>query len=751
MNRHVRLTLLCALVLCISASVWSQSSPLTSPAIEHKVDQLLKQMTLEEKIGQLNQYSAGAPTGPGTGRSDYPEMIVHGEVGSLFNLVGSKKVNEMQRIAIDKSRLHVPLIFGLDVIHGYRTIFPVPLGLAASWDTGLIERTARIAAQEASLDGVRWTFSPMVDIARDARWGRITEGEGEDPYLASEIAKAYVNGYQGKLGSPDSIAACVKHYVGYGAAEGGRDYNTTEISERTLREIYLRPFKASADAGVLSFMSAFNAIDEVPASANPFTLRQVLRREWGYKGLVVSDWKSLEELEAHGIANDGRTAAERAILAGVDMDMEGNLYHSYLVDLVKSGAVPLSLIDESVRNVLRVKFALGLFDHPYVDDARSAFDGPISTQYREVARKAAEESFVLLKNEKVAGHPVLPLSAVHNIAVVGPMADDAGNMLGSWGAQGKANDVVTLRTALTSYASAHNLTVSFSPDAKSIPADADVVLVAIGENAPEMTGEAGSRTHLGIPGEELVAQAASSGKPVVLLSFTGRPVVLTPIEPKAAAILQTWFPGVEAGPALVATLFGESNPSGRLTASFPRSVGQEPLYYNALSTGRPADGVDLTHPPTSAEEKYHSRYIDEQNSPLYPFGYGLSYSNFEISAPKISATTASAKALNSSSPNAAIHVSATVKNTSDRAGEEVAQFYIRQRGTSVARPVRELKGFQKVALAPGESKTVEFTLGRKELAFWNIDMKEVVEPAQVNVWVSADSASGAPAELEIKP
>ncbi len=751
MKQLLRLQVLCVLVLCLSADLWSQSSPLDSPAIEARVEKILKQMTLEEKVGQLNQYSAGAPTGPGTGRSGYPEMIAQGQIGSLFNLIGAKKTNEMQRIAMEKSRLHIPLIFGLDVIHGYRTIFPMPIGLAATWDLPLIERTARIAAQEASTDGIRWTFSPMVDIARDARWGRITEGEGEDPYLASEIAKAYVHGYQGKLDAPDSIAACVKHYVGYGAAEGGRDYNTTDISERTLREVYLRPFKAAADAGVLSFMSAFNALDEVPASANPFTLRQVLRREWGYKGLVVSDWQSLLELKAHGIANDDRTAAQKAILAGVDMDMEGNLYHEHLVELVKSGVVPLSVVDDSVRNVLRIKLALGLFDHPYADDSRNALVGPIATPSRELARKAAEEAFVLLKNDSVGGHPLLPLTGVHKVAVVGSQADNAGNMLGSWGGQGKASDVVTLHTALSAYGEAHNIAVSFGTDAASVPSDADVLLVAIGENAPEMTGEAGSRTRLDLPGSELVDAAAKLGKPVILLSFSGRPVVLTPIEPKASAILEAWFPGIEAGPALVETLFGEFNPSGRLTASFPRSVGQEPLYYDALSTGRPADGVDLSHPATNSTEKYHSRYIDEQNSPLYPFGFGLSYSTFEFSAPHVSVTSTSAKALNANDVKAEVHISAEVKNTSNRAGEEVAQFYIRQRGTSVARPVRELKGFQKVSLAPGESKTVEFTLGRAQLAFWNIDMKEVVEPAKVSVWISPDSVSGTPAELEIRP
>ncbi|HEY3928885.1 MAG TPA: glycoside hydrolase family 3 N-terminal domain-containing protein [Candidatus Koribacter sp.] len=751
MNRALRLSVLFIWLLTISATLWSQSSPLESPAIDQKVEQLLKQMTLEEKIGQLNQYSAGEPTGPGTGRSDYPDMIANGQVGSLFNLIGAKKTNHMQRIAMQKSRLHIPLIFGLDVIHGYRTTFPIPLALSATWNTALAEQTARLAAHEAATDGIRWTFSPMVDIARDARWGRITEGEGEDPFLASEFAKAYVHGYQGNLDSPFDIAACAKHYVGYGAAEGGRDYNTTDISERTLREIYLRPFHAAADAGALTFMSAFNALNEVPASANPFTLREILRKEWGYKGMVVSDWKSVEEIEAHGIANDGRTAARKAILAGVDMDMEGNLYETHMADLVKSGAVPMSVIDDSVRNVLRVKFALGLFDRPYADDSKSAFEGPIPAESRELARKAAEESFVLLKNASIGGHPVLPLAGVHKIAVVGPEADDAENMLGAWSAQGKASDVVTLKTALTAYASAHKLQVTFSPDANNIPADADVILVTVGENAGLMTGEAGSRAHLGLPGAELVEQAAKSGKPTVLLAFNGRPLALTPIEPKLAAILEAWFPGVEAGPALVATLFGESNPSGRLTTSFPRSVGQEPLYYNALSTGRPAEGVDLSHPPKDSLEKYHSRYIDEQNSPLYPFGYGLSYSTFDFSPTQLSTASTSASLLNANDPAAAIHVRAVVKNTSDRQGEEVVELYIRQRGTTVARPVRELKGFRKIALSAGEAKTVDFTLSRPQFAFWNIDMKEVVEPAQVEVWIAPDSTSGTPAQLEINP
>lgn len=751
MKRLLLFSILLAVLGSLSNGIAQSNSPLQSAGIERKVDQLLQRMTLEEKIGQLNQYSAGQATGPGTGRSDYADMIARGEIGSLFNLIGAKQTNEMQRIAMQKARLHIPLLFGLDIIHGYRTIFPIPLGLSATWDTTLIEQAARVAATEGSTDGIRWTFSPMVDIARDARWGRITEGAGEDPYLGSEVAKAYVRGYQQNLDASDDIAACMKHYVGYGAAEGGRDYNTTDISERVLRQVYLPPFKAGADGGALSFMTAFNALNEVPASANPFTVRQILRKEWGFKGLVVSDWQSILELKAHGIANDDETAARKAILAGVDMDMEGNLYETQLAALVKSGAVPMSIIDEAVRDVLRVKFALGLFDHPYADEARSAFDGPISAASRALARRAAEESFVLLKNDKIGGRPVLPISGLHKIAVVGSMADNAANMLGSWGAQGKPEDVVTFRSALAAYGAAHQITVSFGADAASVPADADLVILALGEDADTMTGEAASRTKLNLPGDEVIPGVAKLGKPTVLVVFSGRPLTLTLDAPQVNAILEAWFPGVEAGPALVETLFGEANPSGRLTASFPRSVGQEPLYYDALSTGRPADGVDLSHPPENSDEKYHSRYIDEQNSPLYPFGFGLSYSTFEFSAPHLSAASTSARALNANDPNAQIRVTANVKNTSARPGDEVVQFYIRQRGTSVVRPVHELKGFKRMALAAGESKTVEFTLGRKELAFWNIDMKDVVEPAKVEVWIAGDSTSGTPAEFEIKP
>lgn len=768
MNKTYRLKLLHRLsalvVLLTVVSVHAQQAAVAPASVESRVDALLRQMTLEEKIGQLVQYSAGTPTGPGTGRTGYQESIAQGKVGSLFNVKGTKEVNAFQRIAVEKSRLRIPLLFGLDVIHGYRTEFPVPLGLASTWNPGLVERTARVAAQESAADGIRWTFSPMVDIARDARWGRIVEGSGEDPYLGSAIAQAYVHGYQGKLGAPDSVAACAKHYVGYGAAEGGRDYNTTELPERLLRDVYLPPFKAALDAGSLSVMSAFNALNGIPASANPFTLRQVLRKEWGFKGLVVSDWTSIAELIPHGIANDGQTAARKALLAGVDMDMESDLYAKHLAGLVKSGAIPQSVLDESVRNVLRVKFVLGVFEHPYADETRNVFEGPIPPASRELARTAAEESFVLLKNADAAGRPVLPISpsVVKSIALIGPLGDDAPNMLGSWQGASRPEDVVTLRRALTEFAGRSNIRTTFAKgtdiagnstagfsEALEAARNADLVLLAMGEDAGSMTGEAASRTRLRLPGnqQQLLEQVAGLGKPVVVLLFSGRPLVLTDIAPKVAGILEVWFPGVEAGPSIVRTLFGEVNPSGRLTVSFPRAEGQEPLYYSALATGRPAAGTGVSAAPDTGDEKYRSRYIDESNAPLFPFGFGFSYSAFSYGPPKLSVSSVSAAAMNGGSGT--LHVTAEVRNTSKRAGQEVVQLYIGQRGTSVARPVRELKGFRKISLGPAESKMVDFTLTGADLAFWNIDMKHTVEPALVNVWVAPNAASGTPVEFRI--
>lgn len=751
------------LVCCLALSTILAAQPSNSPAwasdpqVEARIDALLKQMTLDEKVGQLVTDSQGAPTGPGTARSNYEEMVASGRLGSIFNLIGADETNRMQKIAVEKSRLKIPILFGLDVIHGFRTEFPVPLGMSASWDPSIIEKAMRVAAKESSHSGIRWTYSPMVDIARDARWGRIVEGAGEDPYLGSAIAAAYVRGYQGaRLGGPESIASCAKHYVGYGAAEGGRDYNTVEIPERLLRQVYLPPFKAAVDAGSATLMSAFDDLNGVPASANYFTLTQVLRKEWGFKGFVVSDWGSVAELIPQGIAADHKVAAQKAFLAGVDMDMEGDAFGPYLAQLVKAGVVPESKVDESVRQVLRIKFALGLFDHPYADGKGAA---TIAPEDAELARKVAEESFVLLKNDK----NLLPLKLDgKTVALIGPLADDAEQMAGSWGARAEAKDIVTLRTALTQTVEASKghviyakgtdiLTTSdkgFS-DAVGAARKSDIVVVCLGENAGEMTGEASSRAFLDLPGnqQQLLEAVAATGKPLVLVLFSGRPLVLNWAAQHVPAIMEAWYPGVQAGPALVNVLTGKVSPSGRLTVSFPRAVGQEPLYYNHYSTGRPTGSVDLTRPPKTGEEKFLSRYIDVPNSALYPFGYGLTYSTISYSPTTVSASTMSAKALNAGTES--LTVKATVKNAGSIAVDEVVQLYIQERNTSVTRPVRELKGFRRLSLAPGASQQVEFTLGRDELKFWNIDMKDVVEPAALTVWVAPDSTGGTPAQVSI--
>jgi len=735
---------------------------LEAPGLDSKVENLLRKMTLEEKVGQLVQYSAGQPTGPGTGRTDYNDMIGKGQIGALFNISTAREVNAYQQIAVERSRLHIPLLFGLDVIHGFRTEFPIPLGLASTWDPVLVEKAARVAAREASASGIRWTFSPMVDIARDARWGRMAEGAGEDPFLGSAMAAAYVRGYQGsRLDAPDSIAACAKHYVGYGAAEGGRDYNTTEISEPTLRQIYLPPFHSAVNAGTASIMSAFNSLNGVPASANPFTLKQILRKEWSFKGIVDSDWTSIAELIPHGIANDGATAARKALLAGVDMDMVSSLYHDHLEHLVQTGQVTPAALNEAVRHVLRVKFALGLFEHPYVDETGEKV-AMLRPEYLELARTAAERSFVLLKNSpEPDGVALLPLSAsVRKVAVIGPLADDSANMLGSWAGLGRGEDVASFHAGLVSHLGEENVLHSKGTgitagsdqemaDAVATAQRADLVILTLGEDASAMTGEAASRSNLGLPGrqQELLEKIATTRKPVVLVIFSGRPLTLPWAFEHVPAVLAAWFPGVQAGPALVRTLFGESNPSGKLVVSWPRSVGQEPLYYNALNTGRPTD-------KTGADDKYVSRYLDEQNSPQFPFGYGLSYTDFRYGPTEISTKQLKASTLNTglhATKGSALNVTASVTNSGQRAGEEVVQLYMRLQGTSVAQPVRALKGFERVTLAPGETKKVSFTLSPDSFAIWNDQNQLAAEAARVTLWVSPDSAHGSATELEIVP
>ena len=739
---------------------------LDSPAIEQKVSELLQKMTVEEKIGQLVQYSAGQATGPTSGRTDDADMIRRGQVGSLFNVTGAQKTNTLQRIAVEESRMHIPLIFGLDVIHGYRTTFPIPLGLAATWDPSLVEKAMRVAAQEASAGGVRWAFSPMVDIARDARWGRISEGAGEDPFLGAAMARAYVRGYQGeRLDSLDSIVACVKHYVGYGAAEAGREYNSTEISEHTLRQYYLPPFHAAEESGAATFMSAFNSLNGVPTSANPFTLKEILKKEWQFKGFVVSDWTSVSELMAHGIANDGATATRKALLAGVDMDMVSNLYHKELLQLVRSGKVPESAVDEAARRVLRVKFAMGLFEHPYTDEHKESAT-MLQPESIALARSAAAHSLVLLRNEAVSGSPILPLAkGVSSVALIGPLADDPGNMIGSWSALGRSEDAVSLRRALAGklgeshvhYAKGTEiLKGSDEGIAAAVRAaqSADIAILALGEDAPTMTGEAASRSNLGLPGrqEELLEKVVATGKPVILIIFSGRPLTLPWAFEHTAAVVEAWFPGVQAGNAIVDVLFGDAAPNGHLPLSWPRSVGQEPLYYNALNTGRPTS--DPAHPKEEGESKYISRYIDERSTPQFPFGFGLTYTTFGYGATQASAKELSLTALTDAlaakdKDPAVLSVSTEIKNTGARAGESLAQLYLRLEGTSVAMPVRMLKGFQRVTLAPGESRKVVFDLHAKAFAFWGAENTFGVEPARVTTWIAPNSIEGQGTTVEI--
>ena len=721
--------------------------------IDAKVAALLEQMTLEEKIGQLAQFSDGLATGPDNLQVNQAELASRGLVGSMLNVTGAAATNALQKVAVESSRLGIPILFALDVIHGYRTVYPIPLALSTSWNAQLAEDCARMAAVEATAEGIRWTFSPMVDIARDARWGRITEGNGEDTFLGEVLAAGWVRGFQGAdLADPEAMLACAKHYVAYGAAEGGREYDLVDISHRTLWETYLPPFLACVEAGAATFMSGFNLLQGVPVSANPYTLKEILREKWGFEGLVVSDWNSIGELIQHGIALDGAEAAFKGLTAGVDMDMQANLYNQHLAVLVESGKLDVAVIDESVRRLLRLKFALGLFENPYTDEGRSA-SVILKESHLELARRAAEESFVLLKNDAVeaGGAPLLPLAEGQTVALIGPLADSGVDMLGAWNMRGLPEDAVTLRTALSErlgskllYAKGSEITTELEGGlAAALVAaeDADIVIMALGE-AFKMSGEAASRTKLDIPAAQtrLLKEIAATGKPIVLVLFNGRPLELPWETANLPAILEAWFPGVQAGPALVRTLFGEAAPAGRLTTTFPRSTGQMPLYYNRPNTGRPALGF-------KPGESFVTGYIDQTNTSLYPFGWGLTYTTFEYSPTTIAAGAEStAAALNA---DGTITVEAIVTNTGTRPGTEVVQLYTGQRGTSISRPVRELKGFERLTLAPGESKVVRFTLGRKELVFWNIEMQHVVEPCELTLWIAPHCEAGTPAVMRV--
>ena len=730
---------------------------------EKRIDALIAQMTLEEKLGQLQQLDGQAD---GNYRPEHLDLIRKGLLGSTLNVRGAKRTNELQRVALSESRLKIPLILGFDVIHGYRTIFPVPLGEASSWDPAAVERAASIAAAESRASGVHWTFAPMVDIARDARWGRIVEGAGEDPYLGSVMARARVRGFQGNdFSAPDRVVACAKHWVAYGAAEAGRDYNTTDMSELTLREIYLPPFKAAIDAGVGTVMSAFNDLNGVPTTGNPFTLTSVLRGEWKFDGFVVSDYTAVQELMNHRLAATEGEAAHHALNAGTDMEMVSRFYVKHGAELLRQGKLKQETIDEAVRRILRIKFRLGLFEKPYADEARER-EVILSAANLAAAREVASRAMVLLKNDK----DTLPFNkTVKSIAVIGPLADDPRAMLGSWAGDGRAVDTVTLLAGIrkklpqarvlyakgvaiegpgvsgnynappataeaaggTNVAPAANVeaarsaTVPAGPnsiqEAVQAAREAEVIVIAVGETA-EMSGEAASRTSLDLPGRqmELIEAIHALGKPYVIVLMNGRPLTINWLQEHSPAVLETWFAGTQAGPAIADVLFGDVNPGGKLPVTFPRAVGQAPLYYNHKSTGRP---------PT--DQKYTSKYLDVPVTPLYPFGYGLSYTTFRFSNLQLSAKTIPS--------NGQLTVSVDVENTGRRAGDEVAQFYIRDQVSSVTRPVLELKGFERVTLKPGEKRRVQITLTPELLGFYDRNMRFVVEPGEFKVFVGPNS------------
>ena len=735
--------------LMFSASVAGAfSATRTDAEIEKCVSDLLGRMTIEEKIGQLNQRS-GYGYAP-----DMVELVRTGQVGSLLNEVDPEVVNKLQRDAVENSRLGIPLIFARDVIHGFKTIFPIPLGQAASWNAELIEEGARIAADEASSVGVRWTFSPMVDIARDPRWGRIAEGFGEDTWLASQLGAAMVRGYQSTdLSKPNTMAACVKHFAGYGAAEGGRDYNTTWIPEIQLRETYLPPFKAAKDAGAATFMCSFNDINGVPSSANKHLLTDILRDEWGFDGVVVSDWGSIEQMRNHGYSRDLRQAACQGANAGVDVDMENYAYLPYLKELVENGEVSMETLDSMVANVLRLKYRLGLFDNPYVDMTNAArFYQPASL---DAARKAVEESAILLTN-----NGALPLDnkKIKKIAVIGPMADAQHDQAGTWCFDLEKEHCVTPLTALRQMYGeknivyvpglAHTRDMSHDSFVKAVEAarNSDVVLFFGGEEAV-LSGEAHCRTDITLPGAqtELIKELKATGKPVVVILQAGRSMALTEPAADADALVYVFHGGTMTGPALANLLSGKVNFSGRTPVSFPKTSGQVPIYYNRKNTGRPAaDMVMIADIPLEAGQTSTgctSYYLDAGDGPLFPFGYGLSYTTFEYGTPQLSASEIT--------PEGNVTVTCTVKNTGNCAGSEVAQLYIRDNVASVIRPVRELRGYDKITLQPGETKTVTFTVGPEELAYFINEKQRAVEPGEFTVWVAPNSASGVPVSFNV--
>ena len=720
----------------VGALPGQQPVRLTNRAAETRfVDSLVARMTLAEKLGQLNQLSgAGNPTGPGGGeRATRLAQLRRGGIGSFLNVVGADTTRALQRIAVEETRLHIPLVFGLDVIHGFRTVFPVPLGEAASFDPSLGERAARIAATEAAAAGIDWTFAPMVDIARDPRWGRIVEGAGEDAYLGALFAAARVRGFQGNdLSATNAMAATAKHFAAYGAAEGGRDYNVADVSERTLRDVYLPPFFGAACAGAATFMASFNEIAGVPSHANRHLLTDILRDEWKYDGMVVSDWTGVWELINHGVAADSAQAAELGIHAGVNMDMVSELYVRKLAASVAAGRARQADVDEAVRRVLRFKYRLGLFKDPYARrDAARERTAMLTSANRAAAREAARRSIVLLKNDQSA----LPLRKdLSSLAVVGALAADSNVVLGNWGALGRREDAVPVldgirravspRTTVTYAAGASptsNDTTGIA-EAVRVARAADAVVLVVGETG-EMSAEAESRSTLDLPGaqQQLADALHATGKPVIVVLMNGRPLAIDRLEETMPAIVETWFLGVEAGNGIADVLFGDANPGGKMPVTTPRAVGQVPIHYDHKNTGR----------PPVATEKYTSKYWDIPFTPLYPFGFGLSYTTFAIGAPRLSATTIGA--LDS------LRIAVDVTNTGSRAGDEVVQLYVRDDVGSVTRPVMQLRRFQRMTLAPGERRTINFTLSVRDLAFYDLAMRRVAEPGTFHVYVGPNS------------
>lgn len=776
MNKLIRLKKLSiAIAAVIITSCDSKPNTSSKGISEHpfgaKVDSILALMTLEEKLGQLNLPSSGDITTGATQSSDVAKRIEEGKVGGLFNIKTAAKIREVQKIAVEKSRLGIPLIFGMDVIHGYKSTFPIPLGLSTSWNMDMIEKTARVAATEASADGISWTFSPMVDISRDPRWGRVSEGNGEDPYLASEIAKAMVYGYQGDdLSANNTLMACVKHFALYGASEAGRDYNTVDMSRIRMYNEYLPPYRAAIDAGVGSVMASFNEIDGIPATGNKWLLTDLLRDDWGFEGFVVTDYTAIYEMIEHGVG-DKYEVSELAIEAGVDMDMAGDspsipaAFIKTLQQSVENGKVSINTIDRAVKRMLTAKYQLGLFDDPYKYGGKERAKTEIFTEEnRDFARKVATESMVLLKNE----NQVLPIKKSGTIALIGPLAKAANNMAGTWSVATDQDKSISVFDGLTEvigdeanllYAKGSNLDYDLELEnratmfGKSIPRDgrtdqqllnealqiaakSDVIVATLGESA-EFSGESSSRTNLDIPKvqKDLLNALLKTGKPVVLVLFTGRPLVLVEENENVPAILNVWFPGSEAGLAISDVLFGDVNPSGKLTMTFPRAVGQVPMHYNHKNTGRPLGNS------VGKFEKFKTNYIDERNEPLYPFGYGLSYTRFEYSNFKLdkSLMTMDGK----------ISVSVDVANTGDYDGKEVVQLYIRDLVGSVTRPVKELKGFQKIMIKKGETVTVSFKIDIDDLKFYNSSLDFVAEPGMFQVFVGTDSSTKMMKEFEL--